>query len=357
MAKTSIGMKPFSILVTMTSETANVTRVYSGDRTLLGCNIQHRDFAEFADGDYNIDGFTSLTDKNIIIKSITASAPPKFRFEDSFTESGYFMPKNAKLFWTVVAAMAQKNCTNALLVGATGVGKTSMAREIARQNGMDYYCFDCGTVETPTQFFGELELKNASANFVLNRGAEMIVEGNSIVVFDEINRASPLLTNSLLGLLGFARETTINNTRIKVGQNTILVSTANIGNRFTGTYALDSALLNRLRPALEVLPMTKDVQKTWLMKYWNVPEQQTNEIVKVCEALNVLSRDNDNAIDISPRTIGQIAEMIVAYPDLTVRQAVEFSIVYICPEDLRKEVLDVVTNAIGAFSIKQADYD
>ena len=137
MAQTSANMKPFSISVTITLAVANVTRVHTGDKTILNGNITHKDFSALKNGSYEIEGFTSGTVLSMVIKSIKEAAPPKFRFEDSFTDSGYFMPKNAKLFWEVVASMARNGCTNALLVGATGVGKTSMAREIARQNAMN----------------------------------------------------------------------------------------------------------------------------------------------------------------------------------------------------------------------------
>ena len=144
---------------------------------------------------------------------------------------------------------------------------------------------NCATIRDPEEWFGFREAKDGSTVFIRSQFAKIIEAGNAVVVLDEFNRLEPWLHNTLFPLLDDDGATVVHDERFAIGEGVIVVGTINSGYKYTGTFELDEALMNRFEFILEVGPMPHAQEVQVLTKRTGVDAATAEQIVKMSNTL------------------------------------------------------------------------
>lgn len=336
---------PYGMLVKLV-----VKMMPSGKRLLIGCtswkgdSIQQfvdefRTQLEFASkytGNYDgipaASKFDGLDDvKYQVGRSLPRFTDPKAvvneeekvrRPDDGYVEYGnLFIHKILISALDAITAIAQsEGAANLLLIGTSGNGKTSLAREYASQREMNYLKVNCSTVRDPEEWFGYREAKDGSTIFVETEFVKAVKAGNTVILLDEINRLEPYLHNSLMPLLDETRQTIVHGDEIKVGPNVVFMCTLNAGSGFVGTFTLDAALKNRM-DATVIMPQLPAQREAELIK--GRVDLDDGDIAKIVRNLSKI-RDTVSKhqieVDVSHRSALKIAR-ILKTKTLNIREA------------------------------------
>ena len=144
-----------------------------------------------------------------------------------------------------------KGGKNVMLTGATGAGKTTYCFEIANDLGMNCEVINCGsTQDARTSLLGFFQLKDGNTEFTPSSFIKAIQTENTLIVLDELSRASDDAFNILFPVLDHRREICIEEEngdarKIKVADGVRFIATANIGLEYSSTRTLDRALQDR----------------------------------------------------------------------------------------------------------------
>ncbi|MBN1190945.1 MAG: MoxR family ATPase [Dehalococcoidales bacterium] len=128
---------------------------------------------------------------------------------------------------------------NVLLEDVPGVGKTMLARAIARALGCSFHRIQCTPDLLPSDVTGIQFYNQKSGNFEFRPGPIM----TNIVLVDEINRATPRTQSSLLEAMQ-EQQITVDMETIKLPRPFLLIATQN-PIELEGTFPLPEAQLDR----------------------------------------------------------------------------------------------------------------
>ncbi len=148
---------------------------------------------------------------------------------------------------SMIADLVSKE-QNVLLTGATGCGKTTLCKEIADELNMNCVIVNCGsTQDARTTLIGYHTLQDGTTKFEKSHFINAIQEENTLIILDELSRASDDAYNILFPLLDFRREIHIEETNetIKLADGVKFISTANVGLEYSATRSIDRALQDR----------------------------------------------------------------------------------------------------------------
>lgn len=254
--------------------------------------------------------------------------------EDDF----FFVEDNVNNVLTFANAFAGKfGYVNVLITGASGFGKTTIAKKFAEKTGRKFVKVDLSLVAEPSDFLGTLKIVEGSTVFVETPFTEAIKEGGFVILLDEINRAYPNITNPLLGLLDDTHSVTYNGNVYTVAPNTIFIVTSNVGSQYTGTFKSDAALLNRMHFTCSVGSITPVNELNIYTKRTGIDIKSAQSIVSFLgECRSTL---DESGLDFSPRTGLALART------MSFGASLRFAIDMILPLSLeeRKEVLDILS--------------
>ena len=144
-----------------------------------------------------------------------------------------------------------KGGKNVMITGATGAGKTTYCFEVAKNLDMDCVVVNCGsTQDARTSLLGYFQLKDGNTNFTPSDFIKAIQKENTLIVLDELSRASDDAFNILFPILDHRREVSIEeedgeSRKVKVADGVRFIATANIGLEYSSTRTLDRALQDR----------------------------------------------------------------------------------------------------------------
>lgn len=144
-----------------------------------------------------------------------------------------------------------KGGKNVMLTGATGAGKTTYCFELAKNLDMNCEVVNCGsTQDARTSLLGFFQLKDGNTEFTPSNFIKAIQKENTLIVLDELSRASDDAFNILFPILDHRREVSIEEEngdcrKVKVADGVRFVATANIGLEYSSTRTLDRALQDR----------------------------------------------------------------------------------------------------------------
>lgn len=279
------------------------------------------------------------------IKAVEAIEPKTAGAKTPDWYDGFFMPKEELKAFEVAYELSAKLPAKIMMIGPSGYGKTTLGEAFAIQRGMNFVRFNVALVRDPEEFFGYRTAENGTVKFIESEFTKAIKQGNTVVVLDELNRASSEMHNALFPILDDAGRTTVFGEEIVVGPRTIIVATVNVGYQFTGTFALDQALVNRMDITLRVGPLNGATEAQVLVRRTGITMEDAAKIVKVCQALRNLNEAGTILVDASTRTSLKVAR-IVASGKVGIKDAFRLAVVNGANIDEQKDIIDAISSCI-----------
>lgn len=275
------------------------------------------------------------------------------------TESlaGFYVSPEARLTFNTALKMLKKNPTRAvkvLVVGPSGYGKTSLPKLVAELTGMEFMRMNCATIRDPEEWFGYREAREGSTHFIRSTFANNFEKGNLVMVLDEFNRLEPWLHNTLFPLLDDDGATVVHDEQFTIGNNVLAVATINTGYKYTGTFELDEALVNRFDFVLEVGPLPHEEEVKVLNKRTEIALTEADRMVSLSTALR------QSGAVCSIRTTLLMARMMAS--GMSMREAFDSAVIRRIPKDSngsvsRKLVMDLINSKLGSMPIRTIPRD
>jgi MoxR-like ATPase len=266
--------------------------------------------------------------------------------EDDFEKYGeLYVPKVIIRALSAIKKLAHKGASNLLLVGPSGNGKTSLAKQFADMHDLSFTKINCSVIRDPEEWFGIREAKDGSTIFVESDFTKAVKHGKSVILLDEINRLEPYIHNSLMPLLDETRSTKVHGHEITCGPEVIFISTMNMGAGFVGTFILDTAIRNRMDATIVMPSLTAKREIALLVERTGIEEADAQRIVSNLDKLRDVAQKNQMDIDISHRTALKIARTL-ATGDLLVKEA--FALVIFNNAESSEQAKMLVDSLLGS---------
>lgn len=237
----------------------------------------------------------------VLDKEIVVEQKEKIDEKEKNEKSNFFYIEKEvnQVLFLANSLLEETGYSNVLIVGPSGFGKTSIAKEVAKKLNRPFVKVDLSLVTEPQEFFGSLSLVNGSTVFTETPFAKAIKEGGHVICLDEINRAYPNIMNPLLALLDDTRSATYNGCVYTVAPNTMFIVTANIGTKFTGTFQADAALMNRMNYIANVGQIPMDVESKIYSSRTGLDKNTADAVAKCLSEIRMTFPDS--VTDFSPR--------------------------------------------------------
>lgn len=205
---------------------------------------------------------------------------------------------------------------NTLLIGPTGCGKTEIMKHLAHAMERELHIQDMGTVQDASSALQGVHRLNKDGHSAFEFAPFVDhIRSGGIVLLDELNR-SPLAANNILfPCLDSRRYLPIDiacegcDRKIAVESNTVFFATANLGAEYSGTQAIDRALLDRFFPIELSYPNDKDEIRVLMMRT-GVDEKSATAIVRVSNEIRKQYREQELSNAVSVRHTLQAASLI-----------------------------------------------
>jgi MoxR-like ATPase len=208
---------------------------------------------------------------------------------------------------------------NTMLIGATGTGKTEVISNIAQAFNLPLVIFDMGTMTDPVMgLVGThvitVEDGVTKSEFKRSRFSE-IIQQPGIILLDEISRAGAMANNLLFPCLDFRRELPMeysfhDTAPVKIHEQCVFFSTANMGSQYTGTHKLDRALLDRFM-LIEMDPIKKqDIMDTLSSEFPKLPKTKVEKLVSTFLKINQEHDEFKISFNLSLRHLKTIAKLV-----------------------------------------------
>jgi nitric oxide reductase NorQ protein len=207
---------------------------------------------------------------------------------------------------------------NALLLGDSGCGKSELARRIAKAADRRLEAFNFGAMsEARSSLIGNTHLNRNGTRFQKSRFVSTVESANSILLLDELSRAGRDAFNILFPLLDdqgyLALDESESAEVVQRAAGVAFLATANVGTQYTGTEALDLALLDRFPITITVdwPPADKEIA---ILKHRSpgLDPRDAARLVKIANEQRSRAREGEFVGMISTRSLIAAAKQIAA---------------------------------------------
>lgn len=209
---------------------------------------------------------------------------------------------------------------NILLVGPSGCGKTLACTSVAKAfPNRPFAAFNLGASQDPRgMLIGNTHYDKAQGTFFSESlFCQMIQTPGAIILLDEISRSHDDASNILMTVLDESQrylriDEKPDTPTIKVAEGVTFLSTANVGNEYTGARVMDRAMLDRF-VIVEMTPLNKEQESTLLKSLFADVEAKTLEAIADIAAYTrdqVKSEDPKINTIISTRATVEMAGLI-----------------------------------------------
>lgn len=155
------------------------------------------------------------------------------------------------LKWKYLVRSAMRG-KNIMMTGDSGCGKTFAAQQLVAALERPEFSFNLGATQDPRgTLIGNTHFeKDSGTVFHESTFVKAIQTENAVILLDEISRAHPEAWNILMTVLDYGQRYLRLDEHpdapiVKVANGVTFIATANIGNEYTATRAMDRALVDR----------------------------------------------------------------------------------------------------------------
>jgi MoxR-like ATPase len=159
--------------------------------------------------------------------------------------------KISDLKWKYLMRSAVRG-KNIMMTGPAGCGKTMAAQKVVEATGRPHFYFNLGATQDPrATLIGNTHFKKEEGtSFSQSAFVKAIQTKDAVILLDEISRAHPEAWNILMTVLDYGQrylrlDEHEDAPTIEVAEGVCFIATANIGNEYTATRAMDRALVDR----------------------------------------------------------------------------------------------------------------
>lgn len=216
--------------------------------------------------------------------------------------------------WRLLIRNIKKH-VNTMILGPTGCGKTSCVKEVCNRLGIPLHVFDMGSMIDPiSSLLGVHRLEKGHSVFDYAKFTQVIQEP-CVILLDELNRSSLGANNILFPCLDDRRKLSIEIAAgkgirdIAVHPEVTFIATANIGAEYSGTNAMDRALMNRFFP-LELGCIPDNEEEKVLIKRTGISSDTAKLIVKIANNIRSLSTKQEISMSLSIRETLMVSSLV-----------------------------------------------
>jgi MoxR-like ATPase len=178
------------------------------------------------------------------------------------------------LKWKYLVRSAMRG-KNIMMTGPAGSGKTMAVHKLVEALERPFFYFNLGATQDPRgTLIGNTHFsKEEGTFFSQSTFVKAIQTENSIILLDELSRAHPEAWNILMTVLDEGQrylrlDEDPDGKTIQVAKGVSFVATANIGNEYTATRAMDRALVDRFI-IVEMETLNKEQEEGLLLRLFD----------------------------------------------------------------------------------------
>ena len=223
---------------------------------------------------------------------------------------------------------------NIMMTGPAGCGKTMAAKAAANSlEGYNTFIINLGSTQDPrTTLIGNTHFDSKKGTvFNTSPFVKAIQTPNTVVILDELTRAHPEAHNILMTVLDQGQrylrlDEAADAPVVKVAEGVSFIASANIGNEYTATRALDRAMLDRFT-VIEMDTLTKDEESELLqMMYPSVDKDIIDNVAEITSMTraDLMSETPKLSNALSTRTAVEIGSLL--YDGFNLGEAAEITI-------------------------------
>jgi len=230
---------------------------------------------------------------------------------------------------------------NIMMTGPAGCGKTMAAKAAANSiEGYNTFVINLGATQDPrTTLIGNTQFESKKGTvFNTSPFVKAIQTPNTVVVLDELTRAHPEAHNILMTVLDQGQrylrlDEAADAPVVKVAEGVSFIASANIGNEYTATRALDRAILDRFM-IIEMDTLTMDEETSLLqMMYPSVELEVLKSVAEITSMTRseLLSESPKLTNALSTRTAVEIGSLL--YDGFSLEESAEITVYPLFDQD------------------------
>ena len=208
---------------------------------------------------------------------------------------------------------------NIMMTGPAGCGKTMAAKALVNSLDRPDFYFNLGATQDPrATLIGNTHFEEGTGTYFSEAlFVKAIQTPNAVILLDELSRAHPDAWNILMTVLDYGQrylrlDEQDTQATINVAEGVTFIATANIGNEYTSTRALDKALMDRF--TIVEMDMLNEEEENELLTYMfpNVDSVVLGNVAKIA-ALTRTESKSDSArlpFGISTRTTVELSGLL-----------------------------------------------